>query len=226
MAILEWDKTGERLYETGTDHGVLFLQTRTGEYDKGIAWNGLIGVSNTAEGGEETPIYANNDKYLSLRSAEEAKGTITAYTYPKEFRECDGSKQIAPGVYAGQQHRKTFGLAYETIIGNDTEGNEYSRTMHIAYGATAAPSDRDYKTVNNDPEAIEFSWEYTTTKAPTTRTGVKPMGTIEIVEHEVGEANYKKLQDLLWGTASEESKLPTPDEVFTLLASAETDPEG
>lgn len=217
MARLVWDKTGERTYETGTEHGVLFPQDKTGKYTKGIAWNGLIGVSNTAEGGEETPIHANNGKYLSMRSSEEAKGAITAYAYPKEFRECDGSKEVAPGIYAGQQNRKPFGFAYETIIGNDTEGNDYSKTLHLLYGCTVAPSSREYKTINNDPEAIEFSWDYTTTPAATTKEGFKPTATLNIVEHEVGKENYKKLTDFLWGTESKQPKFLLPDEVFALL---------
>lgn len=217
MARLVWDGTGERTYETGTEHGVLYPLDKTGNYARGIAWNGLIGVSNTAEGGEETPIYANNGKYLSMRSAEEAKGAITAFTYPKEFRECDGSKEIAPGIYAGQQNRKPFGLAYETILGNDTEGNDYSKILHLVYGCTAAPSSREYKTINNDPEALEFSWDYSATPAPTAKEGIKPLATLEVVEHEVGKDKYKKLTDFLWGTASTQPKFLLPDEVFALL---------
>ena len=158
MSKLVWDKTGERLYETGVDHGVLYPIQAGGLYNKGVAWNGLTAVTESPSGAEASPIYADNIKYLNLMSAEEFGATIEAYTYPDEFAECDGSAEIATGVTIGQQARKVFGLSYRTVIGNDVDSNDYGYKLHLIYGALAAPSEKGYTTINDSPEAITFSW--------------------------------------------------------------------
>ena len=162
MAKIVWDKTGERLYETGVKNGVLYVQ-EGGTYGKGVAWNGLTAVTESPSGAEATPLYADDIKYLNLLSTEEFGATIEAYTYPDEFAACDGSAALVDGVMIGQQARKTFGLCYRTTIGNDTNGNDYGYKLHIIYGALAAPSEKAYATINDSPEAITFSWEVTTT---------------------------------------------------------------
>ena len=172
MSKLVWDKTGERLYETGVDHGVLYPIQAGGLYNKGVAWNGLTAVTESPSGAEASPIYADNIKYLNLMSAEEFGATIEAYTYPDEFAECDGSAEIATGVTIGQQARKVFGLSYRTVIGNDVDSNDYGYKLHLIYGALAAPSEKGYTTINDSPEAITFSWEVSTT--PVNVTGFKP----------------------------------------------------
>ena len=159
MAKLVWDESGKRLYETGVKMGVLYVQDASGAYPKGVAWNGLTAVNESPSGAEATPLYADDIKYLNLRSAEEFGATIEAYTYPDEFEACDGSAEIAVGVKIGQQTRKTFGLCYRTIVGNDVEGNDFGYKLHLIYGATAAPSEKAYATVNDSPEAVTFSWE-------------------------------------------------------------------
>lgn len=217
MARLLWDETGKRLYETGTEHGVLYPMSSTGAYGKGVAWNGLIGVSVNPEGAEESPIYANNNKYLSMISAEEVKGNISAYTSPKEFAECDGSKEVIPGVFLGQQNRKGFGLVWETIVGNDTEGNDYGTKLHIVYGAKASPSERSYKTINNDPEAMELSWDFSTT--PQSVEGHKATAYVSIDSKSLGSDKYKKLTDKLFGDTTGEPTLPSIEEILTLMQS-------
>ena len=163
MVKLLWDQAGERVYETGTSKGVLFVQDETGAYGTGVAWNGLVSVKKSPDGAEETPVYADNMKYLSLFSAENLKGSIDAFTYPEEFEECDGSAQVHPGVYVGQQTRKPFGLAWTTIVGNDTQGNAYGEKIHIIYNSKVSPAERAYETVNESPSTITFSWNFTTT---------------------------------------------------------------
>ena len=160
---LVWDKTGERLYETGVDHGVLYPIQAGGVYSKGVAWNGLSAVSESPSGAEASPIYADNIKYLNLMSAEEFGATVEAYMYPDEFAECDGSVEVVPGMFAGQQSRKTFGLSYRTILGNDVDNNDYGYKLHLIYGALAAPSEKGYSTINDSPEPITLSWEISTT---------------------------------------------------------------
>ena len=177
MSKLVWDKTGERLYETGVKQCVLYLPTN-GVYSKGVAWNGITAVNENPSGAEATALYADDSKYLNLYSVEEFGATVEAYTYPDEFAECDGSAEIAKGVMVGQQTRKTFGLCYRTTIGNDVDGNDHGYKLHIIYGAMASPSEKAYSTINDSPEAMTFSWELTTT--PVTVTGKKPTASIVI----------------------------------------------
>lgn len=215
MTKIVWDSTGERLYETGTDRGVVYPMSENGTYPKGVAWNGLTGVSESPSGAEATPLYANNHKYLELRSAEEFGGTITAYTYPDEFAECDGSKELAPGVRAGQQKRKPFGLSYRTLIGNDVKDDEYGYKLHLVYGAIASPSEKEYNTINDSPEAVEFSWEFSTTPVSVDR--FRPMAHIVIDSTKVAPEKLTSLENMLYGSASEEAKLPLPNELTELF---------
>lgn len=215
MSKIVWDKIGERIYETGVDHGVLYPADNEGKYPLGVAWNGLIGISESPSGAEPNPIYADNIKYLNLMSAEEFGATIEAYTYPDEFEACDGSAEIAPGVKIGQQTRKTFGLSYRTLIGNDVEANDHGYKLHLIYGGQASPSERAYATINDTPEAITFSWEVTTT--PVEVEGFKPSASITIDSTTVDETKLKALEDILYGTEGEEARLPLPDEVVTII---------
>ena len=217
MAKIEWDKTGERLYETGVKNGVLYVQ-EGGAYPKGVAWNGLTAVTESPSGAEATPLYADDIKYLNLISAEEFAATIEAYTYPDEFAECDGSAALADGVMIGQQARKTFGLCYRTTIGNDTDGNDHGYKLHIIYGALAAPSEKAYATINDSPEAITFSWEVTTT--PVNVTGAKPTASITIDSTKATPEKLTALEKILYGDAEVEARLPLPDEIKTLMTAA------
>lgn len=216
MPKIKWDQDGTRLYETGTSKGVLFVKDDLGAYAKGVAWNGLQSVKKSNDGGEENALYADNMKYLSLMSAENLKGSIDAYTYPEEFEECDGSATVNPGVYVGQQARKGFGLAWSTIVGNDTQGNAYGEKIHIVYNAKVAPSERAYETVNEDPDAITFSWEFTTTPNDLSDIGLDPSAGIVISKSEVGAVAFKALQDKLYGDTTLESTLPSIQEIITL----------
>lgn len=224
MAELVWDAVGERVYETGVDRGVLYLPNVSGVYDTGFAWNGLTGVTESPSGAEATPQYADNIKYLNLVSAEEFGATIEAFTYPEEFAQCDGSAAPEPGVFLGQQGRRTFGLAYRTQIGNDLAGTDFGYKIHLIYGALAAPSERAYATVNDSPEALTFSWELSTTAVPVT--GFKPTASITIDSTKVTPADLAALETILYGTDSPDGgttpgvqpRLPLPDEVITLLA--------
>ena len=215
MSKLVWDKTGERFYETGVKQGVLYVQ-EAGAYPMGVAWNGLTAVTESPSGAEATALYADDIKYLNLMSAEEFGATIEAYTYPKEFEACDGSAAIANGVSIGQQARKTFGLCYRTALGNDTDGSDYGYKLHLIYGAMAAPSEKAYATINDSPEAITFSWELTTT--PVNVTGHKPTASITIDSTKADAEKLKALEDILYGTESEEARLPLPDEIAELMA--------
>lgn len=217
MSKLVWDQTGERLYETGVRNGVLYIPT-AGVYSKGVAWNGLTAVTESPSGAEATPLYADDIKYLNLMSTEEFGATIEAYTYPDEFAECDGSAALVDGVYIGQQARKTFGLCYRTTVGNDTEGNDYGYKLHIIYGCLAAPSEKGYATINDSPEAITFSWEVTTT--PVNVAGAKPTASITIDSTKVDATKLAALEDILYGSESEEARLPLPDEIKTLMTTA------
>ena len=220
MAKIVWDKTGERLYETGVKNGVLYVQ-EGGAYPKGVAWNGLTAVTESPSGAEATPLYADDIKYLNLISTEEFGATIEAYTYPDEFATCDGSAALVDGVMIGQQARKTFGLCYRTTIGNDTNGNDYGYKLHIIYGALAAPSEKAYATINDSPEAITFSWEVTTT--PVNVTGAKPTASITIDSTKADPTKLAALEDILYGKDGEpgnEPRLPLPDEIKTLMTAA------
>ena len=214
MAKIEWDKTGERFYETGVKNGVLYVQ-EGGAYPKGVAWNGLTAVTESPSGAEATPLYADDIKYLNLLSAEEFGATIEAYTYPDAFAECDGSASLATGVMIGQQARKAFGLCYRTTIGNDIEGNDHGYKLHIIYGALAAPSEKAYATINDSPEAITFSWEVTTT--PVNVTGAKPTASITIDSTKADPEKLTALEKILYGDAEVEARLPLPDEIKQLF---------
>jgi hypothetical protein len=216
MAVLLWDQVGERVFETGIDHGVLYMPDVTGEYVDGVAWNGLVSVQETPTGAEANATWADNIKYLNLISAEEFSATIEAYTYPVEFSEYDGLVLPQPGVALGQQARKLFGLSYRTRIGNDLEGDEYGYKLHLVYGCIATPSEKAYNTVNDSPEAITFSWEVSTTPAPVT--GFRPVSLITIDSTVVAPADLTALETLLYGAVATEPALPTPDEVIALFA--------
>ena len=220
MAKLVWDKTGDRLYETGVKNGVLYIPT-AGVYSKGVAWNGLTAVTESPSGAEPTALYADDTKYLSLMSTEEFGATIEAYTYPDEFAACDGSAELADGVMIGQQKRSTFGLCYKTTIGNDTDGNDHGYKLHIIYGALAAPSEKAYASINDSPEAMTFSWEITTT--PVNVTGAKPTASLVIDSTKADPSKLAALEDILYGKDGEpanEPRLPLPDEIKSLMTAA------
>ena len=224
MSRLTWDDTGKRLYETGTKMGVLYPQSEDGTYPKGVAWNGLMSVSESPSGAEASPLYANDAKYLELYSNEEFGFTIGAYTYPEEFSACDGSAELVSesGVYVGQQPRKAFGLTYRTVVGNDVKGSDYGYKLHLVYGAKASPSEKGYSSINDSPEAVEFSWECTTT--PINIEGFKPAAHIEIDSTKIASEKLKKIEDALYGTnavggsgSGTEPKLLLPNEIVAIL---------
>lgn len=224
MSKIVWDKTGERLYETGVRNGVLYPMGENGNYPAGVAWNGLTAVTESPSGAEATPLYADDIKYLNLMSAEEFGATIEAYTYPEEFAECDGSASLADGVTIGQQPRKTFGMSYKTVVGNDVAGSSHGYKIHLIYGAMAAPSEKAYATINDSPEAITFSWEVTTT--PVNVTGFKPTASLVIDSTKVNAEKLASLEEILYGKdASTEggedgttARLPLPDEIAEIFA--------
>lgn len=215
MAPLTWDNSGERFYETGVDHGVLYIPT-AGVYDTGVAWNGLVTVTEAPSGADTSAQYADNIKYLNLIAAEEFGCTVEAFTYPPEFAQCDGSAEPETGMVIGQQSRKTFGLSYRTILGNDVDSNEHGYKLHLVYGCLAAPSEKAYSTVNDSPEAITFSWEVTTTPVPVT--GYKPTALVVVDSTLTTPTGLSALEDELYGAVSA-PRLPLPDEVVTLLQS-------
>lgn len=218
MSRLVWDETGKKLFETGVDHCVLYLQDSTGAYSGGVAWNGVTAISESPSGAEASPIYADNIKYLNLIGAEEFAASIEAYMYPDAFGECDGSAELAPGVMVGQQNRKTFGLCYRTVVGNDTENNNHGYKLHLIYGAVAAPSEKSYSTINESPEAITFSWELNTTPVPVT--GHKPTASITIDSTKCDKTKLEALEAILYGAEDQEPRLPLPDEIATLMKAA------
>ena len=219
MSKLVWDQTGEREYETGVKNGVLYVQGESGTYPKGVAWNGIISVTESPSGAEEQALYADDIKYAAPRSREEFGATIEAYTYPKAFEKCDGSAELAPGVTIGQQTRTPFGLAYKTTIGNDTENNNYGYKLHLIYGATAAPSEKAYQTINDSPEAITFSWELTTT--PVSVNGYEPTAILTIDSTKTDPTKLATLEGILFGSEETEARLPLPNEIATIMARAE-----
>lgn len=218
MAKLVWDKTGEHLYETGVDHGVLYFPDAQGDYKDGVAWNGLISVSESPSGAEATGQYADNIKYLNLISAEEFGATIEAYTYPEEFEACNGNKELvkSSGVYVGQQSRSVFGLCYRTQIGNDTDGQDHGYKLHLVYGCQVSPSEKAYQTINDSPEALTFSWELSTT--PVNVTGMKPTALIVIDSTKVNSTKLATLEGKLYGDTSNGAVLPSPDEIKEILS--------
>lgn len=211
MAVLEWDKSGERFYETGVEQVVLFVQ-KDGAYQKGVAWNGVTAITEKPTGAEDTALYADNMKYLVLKSTEEFGATLEAYQYPEEWGVCDGSAEVAKGVSLGQQKRTSFGLAYVTKIGNDTEFEDKGYKIHLIYGCQASPSEKAYQTMNDSPEADKFSWEITT--IPVKVDGYKPMSTIVIDSTKVDSTKLESFKDKIFGSASAESELPSPAEVI------------
>lgn len=216
--LIKWDEVGKKLYETGVDRGVLYPQIADGSYPKGIAWNGLISITEAPSGAEANPQYADNIKYLNLLSVEEFGGTIEAFTYPDEFAECDGSAELEQGVMIGQQARKPFGLCYRTLLGNDTLGESYGYKLHLVYGAVASPSERQNQTINESPEATTLSWEFTTTPVPVT--GFKPTSYIVIDSTKADATSLAALETILYGvtgTPNVQGRLPLPDEVATLM---------
>lgn len=222
-----WDKTGERIYETGVDRGVLYPMGTGGEYEAGIPWNGLTGVTESPSGAEPTAIYADNIKYINIMSAEDFGATIEAYYYPKEFALCDGSAELEEGVTIGQQARKMFGLCYRTLIGNDVRNNDYGYKIHIIYGAMASPSEKAYATINDSPEAITFSWEVSTT--PVNVSGFKPTACVTIDSTTSDPTKLQELEDILYGKDATEGgepsaavapRLPLPDEIKSIMTAA------
>lgn len=214
MAKLVWDAVGQRYYETGTKNGVLYPM-EAGAYPKGVAWNGLTAVTQSPSGAEATPLYADDIKYLNLYSTEEFGGTIEAYTYPDEFAICDGTAEFATGVFIGQQTRKAFGFCYSTVLGNDVDNNDYGYKLHLIYGAMASPSQKSYATINDSPEPITLSWEFTTT--PVNVAGFKPTSYICIDSTKCDKTKLAALEAVLYGSESEEARLPLPNEVAQLM---------
>lgn len=215
MARLIWDEVGQRFFETGVKNGVLYVQEDDGSYKNGVVWNGLTAVTESPSGAEETPLYADDVKYLTLRSAEEFGATVEAYTYPEEFEQCDGSATIANGVTIGQQARRAFGLCYRTSVGNDIQGQNFSYKLHLIYGCTVAPSEKSYSTINDNPEAITFSWELSTVPVPVD--GFSPTASLVIDASKVDEGKMQQLEDALFGDESNEAKLLLPNEIMEML---------
>lgn len=231
---LEWDKTGEKTYETGTRMGVLYPKTDAGQYGTGVAWNGLTAITESPSGAEETKLFADDQKYLSLYSAEEFGATVEAYTYPDEWAECDGSALIADGVYAGQQVRKGFGMCYRTVLGNDEQGEGYAYKLHLLYGGMASPSEKSYATINDSPDAVTFSWEITTT--PINLPGdLKPTSILTIYSNKIQDkTKLTRLENILYGTAAVVAdpehnieaadavapRLPLPEEVISIIGNS------
>ena len=237
---LNWDASGERLYETGVDHGVLYQYNSTKSHDtnyyNGVAWNGLTQVTQSPSGAEANDIYADNIKYLSLRSAEQFGATVEAYTYPEEFAECDGSAAVATGVYISQQTRKKFGIAYRTRVGNDESGDSYGYKLHLVYSATASPSEKGYQTINDSPEAITFSWELSTEPVQIGTIGgkeYKPVAHLEIDSTKADATKLTAFEQILYGTPASTSGgndgvdpyMPLPADVISFFTTASGDDE-
>ena len=221
MAPLTWDQVGERLYETGVDHGVLYIPDESGAYEQGVAWNGLTTVTESPSGAEASPQYADNIKYLNLISAEEFGGTVEAFTYPEEFAQCDGTAVPEPGITIGQQGRKVFGLCYRSRVGNDIDGTDHGYKLHMIYGCQAAPSEKAYGTINDSPEAIAFSWDVTTTPVPVA--DLKPTALLTVDSTVVDPTTLATLEGILYGSGGVDARLPLPDEVVGLFGGEVTD---
>lgn len=215
MAKLVWDEVGSRFFETGVKNGVLFVQNDEGGYNKGVVWNGLTAVTESPSGAEETPLYADDIKYVVFYSNEEFGATVEAYTYPEEFEQCDGSASLGKGVTVGQQARRSFALVYKTAVGNDIQGQDLGYKLHIIYGAKAAPSEKAYSTVNDSPEAVTFSWEIST--VPVNVNGLKPTATVVIDSTKIDEEALASIEAKLFGSEEEEATLLLPDEIKALL---------
>lgn len=218
MSKLVWDQTGEKTYETGTSNGVLYPQSTDGTYPKGVAWNGLIGFTESPSGAEPSALWANNRKYANLISAEDFSASIEAYQSPEEFDECDGTKEIAPGVFVTQQNRKTFGFVCKTLIGNDTDSTDYGYKLHIVYNALAAPAEKAHSTTNESQEALTLSWSLSTTSIDVP--GAKPTAHLVIISNKTEPAKLKALEDILFGSDTEEARLPLPAEIITIMSKA------
>ena len=215
MAKLVFNGVGDRLFETGVKKGVLYVMGDNGQYEKGVVWNGLTGVTEKPSGAETTNLYADDVKYVVIYGAEEFEATIEAYTYPEEFEQCDGSAVLSKGVNVGQQTRKTFAFCYTTSLGNDTQGQDYGYKIHIIYGCKAKPSEKSYSTINDSPEAVTFSWDVSTVPVPVE--GMNPTATVVIDSTRLDQQKLKLLEDKLYGTDSAEPTLPLPNEIKTLL---------
>lgn len=217
MAKIVWDEVGKRFYETGVNHGVLFVyDSSTKAYGNGVAWNGLTAVNENPSGAESNPQYADNIKYLDLISSEQFGATIEAFYYPDEFEECDGTKEIKPGITATQQNRKMFAFSYRSELGNDTDGNDYGYKLHIVYGAKAAPSAKSRSTINDSPEAAAFSWEVSTTPVAVNTEGFKPTSHIVIDSTKSDPAILTKIEETLYGSATKEPTLLLPDDIAAI----------
>lgn len=214
---LTWDAEGERKYETGVDHVVLYTMVGS-EYQKGVAWNGIVGITENPSGAEANPVYADNIKYLSLISAEDYGVTLEALYSPEEFDECDGTTSLTEGITIGQQTRKRFGLSYRTVIGNDADSNEYGYKIHLVYGGIASPSEKNYQTINDSPETLTMSWEIVTT--PVNVKGHKPTSTLVINSTKVDQAKLKAFEEIIYGSEVNDARLPLPDEVLEFFKAA------
>lgn len=223
MSKLVWDKTGERLYETGVKKTALYPLSADGTYPMGVPWNGVTAINESPSGAEASPLYADDIEYANMRSAEKFGFTIEAYTYPDEFGECDGSAEIAKGVYIAQQPRKAFGLSYVTTIGNDVVGTDYGYKLHLVYGGMANPSEQSNSTMDESPEAKTMSWKCTTT--PVAVTGFKPTAHLVIKSTGVDAEKLAALEAILYGTEDAEPRLPLPDEVVTIIGTKTEEPQ-
>ena len=215
MAKLVWDEVGSRFFETGVKNGVLFVQNDEGGYDKGVVWNGLTAVTESPSGAEETPLYADDIKYVVFYSNEEFGATVEAYTYPEEFEQCDGSASLGKGISVGQQARRSFALVYKTAVGNDIQGQDFGYKIHIIYGCKAAPSEKAFATVNDSPEAVTFSWEIST--VPVNVEGLKPTATVVIDSTKCDKEHLAAIEAKLFGSEESESTLLLPDEIKALM---------
>ena len=227
MSKLQWDKTGERLYETGLDRGVLYVMGDNSEYEDGVPWNGLTAVNENPSGAESNPLYADNQKYVNLISTEDFGATVEAYTYPEEFEVCDGSAEIATGIIIGQQTRRAFGMAYRTLIGNDVLGQDFGYKIHLIYGAQASPSEKNRQTVNDNPDAVSFSWDVTTT--PVAVPGYKTTAHLVIDSTKTTARRLAMLEDVIYGRdyvpgspiadpiEALNARLPSPEDILTII---------